>query len=169
MLSGQHAARATRQRLALMGHGGNGKAGINTKAKPKPMRPLSFENLVVDGGGPSPNGLVSFEHPAPEIMDFVESQLSGTQFSMKSLLAGTRIRVQNGGSAFQLDAAGNKTTIGPFVTVKSGCQPRPTSPPGLPGARRPHRRRPRPPPWTVPVGIPRKPPASFQAAPRAGR
>ena len=148
---------------------GNGKAGINTKAKPKPMRPLSFENLIVDGGGTSPNGLVSFdhvadddplptlffctvfkgqtgaavglstgsEHRAPEIMDFVESQLSGTQFSMKNLLAGTRIRVQNGASAFQLDAAGARTAIGPFVTVKGGCQPGPTSPPGLPGAPAP--------------------------------
>ena len=130
------------------------------------MRPQSFENLVVDGGGVSPSGLVSFdhvaedvrlptlffctvlkgqtgpvvalstgsEHRAPEIMDFVESQLSGTQFSMKNLLSGTRIRVQSGGSAFQLDASGNKSTISPFVTVKGGCQPGPTSPPGLPGA-----------------------------------
>jgi hypothetical protein len=146
---------------------GNGKAGINTKAKPKPMRPLSFENLIVDGGGSSPNGLVSFdhvadddplptlffctvfkgqtgaavglstgsEHQAPEIIDFVESQLSGTQFSMKNLLAGTRIRVQNGATAFQLDAGGSRTAIGPFVTVKGGCQPGPTSPPGLPPGR----------------------------------
>jgi Bacterial Ig domain len=78
------------------------------------------------------------EHRAPEIMDFVESQLSGTQFSMQSLLSGTRIRVQNGGSAFQLDAAGNRTTISPFVTVQGGCQPGPTTPPGLPGAPSPN-------------------------------
>ena len=45
---------------------GNGKAGINTKAKPKPMRPLSFENLIVDGGGSSPHGLVSFDHVAED-------------------------------------------------------------------------------------------------------
>jgi hypothetical protein len=162
----EHGAYVNSYRYANAALFGNGKAGLNTKAKPKPMRPLSFENLVVDGGGVSPSGLVSFdhvaedvrlptlffctvlkgqtgaavalstgsEHRAPEIMDFVESQLSGTQFSMKNLLSGTRIRVQSGGSAFQLDASGNKSTISPFVTVKGGCQPGPTSPPGLPGA-----------------------------------
>ena len=65
-------------------------------------------------------------------MDFVESQLSGAQFSMKSLLSGTRIRVQNGGAAFQLDAAGNRTTISPFVTVRGGCQPGPPHHPASP-------------------------------------
>jgi Bacterial Ig domain/G8 domain len=166
----EHGAYINSYRYANATLYGNGKAGINTKAKPKPMRPLSFENLIVDGGGSSPHGLVSFdhvaeddmlptlffctvfkgqtgaavglstgsEHRAPEIMDFVESQLSGTQFSMTSLLSGTRIRVQNGGSAFQLDAAGNRTTISPFVTVRGGCQPGPTTPPGLPGAPSPN-------------------------------
>jgi hypothetical protein len=146
------------------------------------MRPQSFENLVVDGGGVSPSGLVSFdhvaedvqlpilffctvvngqtgpavalstgsEHRAPEIMDFVESQLSGTPFSMKNLVSGTRIRVQSGGSAFQLDASGNKSTISPFVTVKGGCQTGPTSPPGLPGAPSPAPG-PAPPPSSVPT------------------
>jgi Bacterial Ig domain/G8 domain len=177
----EHGAYINSYRYADASLYGNGKAGINTKAKPKPMRPLSFENLVVDGGGTSPHGLVSFdhvaeddplptlffcnvfkgqtgaavalstgsEHRAPEIMDFVESQLSGTQFSMRDLLAGTRIRVQNGSSAFQLDAAGNRTTIDPFVTVRGGCQPGPTSPPGLPGAPSPA-----PPPTPGPIPDP---------------
>jgi hypothetical protein len=69
---------------------------------------------------------------------------------MKNLLSGTRIRVQNGGSAFQLDASGNKSTISPFVTVKGGCQPGPTSPPGLPGAPSPAPG-PAPPPSSVPT------------------
>jgi hypothetical protein len=56
---------------------------------------------------------------------------------MSNLLAGTRIRVQNGGSAFQLDAAGNRTTIGPFSTLNGGCEAGPISPPGLPGAPSP--------------------------------
>ena len=184
----EHGAYINSYRYANAALYGNGKAGINTKAKPKPMRPLSFENLVVDGGGTSPNGLVSFdhvaeddplpslflctvfkgqtgaavglstgsEHRAPEIMDFVDSQLSGTQFSMKNLLAGTRIRVQNGGSAFQLDAAGNRTTIAPFATARGSCQPGPTSPPGLPGA--PSAPPPPPPPTTSPPTT--RPPAS---------
>jgi hypothetical protein len=107
----EHGAYVNSYRYANAALFGNGKAGINTKAKPKPMRPLSFENLVVDGGGVSPSGLVSFdhvaedvrlpvlffctvlegqtgaavalstgsEHWAPEVIDFVESQLSGTQ------------------------------------------------------------------------------------------
>jgi Big-like domain-containing protein len=165
----EHGAYINSYRYANASIYGNGEAGINTKAKPKPMRPLSFENLIVDGGGSSPSGLVSFdhvadddplptlffctvfkaqtgaavalstgsEHRAPEIMDFVDSQFSGTQFSMRNLLAGTRIRVQNGGLAFQLDAAGNRTTIGPFSTLRGSCQPGPISPPGLPGAPSP--------------------------------
>jgi hypothetical protein len=36
---------------------------------------------------------------------FDETTVAGTR---KSLLSGTRVRVQNGGSAFQLDAAGTK-------------------------------------------------------------
>jgi hypothetical protein len=83
-------------------------------------------------------------------MDFVESQLSGTQFSMKNLVSGTRIRVQSGSSAFQLDASGTKSTISPFVTVKGGCQPGPTSPPGLPGTPSPDPG-PAPPPSSTPT------------------
>ncbi|HYY78377.1 MAG TPA: Ig-like domain-containing protein [Actinomycetes bacterium] len=144
---------------------GNGEAGINTKAKPKPTRPQSFENVIVDGGGVSPSGLVSYdhvadddplptlflhcvfrgqkgaavalsvgEHQAPEIMDFVDSTFTGTPFSMKGLLAGTRIRVQDGSSAYQLDAAGNKRAIAAFSTLRGSGQPGPTSPPGLPAA-----------------------------------
>jgi hypothetical protein len=30
------------------------------------MRPLSFENLIVAGGGSSPHGLVSFDHVAED-------------------------------------------------------------------------------------------------------
>jgi Bacterial Ig domain/G8 domain len=178
----EHGAYVNSYRYANAALFGNGKAGINSKAKPKPMRPQSFENLVVDGGGVSPSGLVSFdhvaedvrlpilffctvlkgqtgpavalstgsEHRAPEIIDFVESQLSGTQFSMRNLLSGTRVRVQNGASAFQLDASGAKSSIGPFVTVKGGCDPGPTSPPGLPGAPSPAPG-PAPPPSTVPT------------------
>ena len=188
----EHGAYINSYRYANATLYGNGKAGINTKAKPKPMRPLSFENLIVDGGGSSPHGLVSFdhvaeddplptlffctvfkgqtgaavglstgsEHRAPEIMDFVESQLSGAQFSMKSLLSGTRIRVQNGGAAFQLDAAGNRTTISPFVTVRGGCAPGPTTPPGLPGAPSPN-----PPPTPGPAPGPAPGPTTTQPGP----
>jgi hypothetical protein len=188
----EHGAYINSYRYANATLYGNGKAGINTKAKPKPMRPLSFENLIVDGGGSTPHGLVSFdhvaeddplptlffctvfkgqtgaavglstgsEHRAPEIMDFVESQLSGAQFSMKSLLSGTRIRVQNGGAAFQLDAAGNRTTISPFVTVRGGCQPGPTTPPGLPGAPSPN-----PPPTPGPAPGPAPGPTTTQPGP----
>ncbi len=161
----EHGAYVNSYRYANAAVYGNGRAGINTKAKPQPSRPLSFQNMIVDGGGISPSGLVSFdhvadddllptlflhcvfkgqtgaavalslgEHQAPEIMDFVEPQFSGTAFSMKGLLPGTRIRVQNGASAYQLDAAGNKTTISPFSTLKASDQLGPTSPPGLPGA-----------------------------------
>jgi Bacterial Ig domain/G8 domain len=161
----EHGAYVNSYRYANAALFGNGKAGINTKAKPQDMRPLSFENILVDGGGISPAGLVSFdhvaaddlrpilffhcefkgqtgaavslslgEHQAPEIMDFVDSNFSGTAFQMRNLLPGTRIRVQNGTSAFQLDAAGNRTTISPFSTLKGSGTIGPTSAPGLPGA-----------------------------------
>lgn len=134
---------------------GNGKAGINTKAKPMSVRPLSFENMIVDGGGVSPSGLVSYdhvasddmlptlffhcvfrgqpgasvalwvdsEHQAPEVMDFVDSQFSATPFSMKGLLAGTRIR-----------ACANRR-----ATTRRSCSPGPRSPspPGRTPCRRP--------------------------------
>jgi Bacterial Ig domain len=52
-------------------------------------------------------------------------------------------RVQNGGSAFKLDAAGNRTTISPFATVRGGCQPGPPHPPASLAPRPRTRRRPR--------------------------
>jgi hypothetical protein len=186
----EHGAYINSYRYANAATYGNGKAGINTKAKPDPVRPLSFENMIVDGGGISPNGLVSSdhvadddprptlflndvfkgqtgaavslftgsEHRAPEIMDFVDSQFSGTPFSMRSLLSGTRIRVQNGGSAYQLDATGAKTAISPFSTLSARGEPGPTSPPGLPGA-----------PSTAPAPSPptTQPPASTTTTTRA--
>jgi len=188
----EHGAYVNSYRYASAAVYGNGKAGINTKAKPQSSRPLSFENLVVDGGGISPNGLVSndhiaddvklpllflndvfkgqtgaavalstgSEHQAPEIIDFVDSQFSGTPFSMRNLLAGTRIRVQNGGAAFQLDAAGNQTGISPFSTLVARGQPGPTSPPGLPGA-------PSPAPAPLPSPPTTQPPASTTTTTRA--
>src|SRR5262245_7205327 len=47
--------------------GRNGEAGINTKAEPKPIRPLSFENMIVDGCDTTPSGLVSFDHIADDV------------------------------------------------------------------------------------------------------
>jgi hypothetical protein len=139
----EHGAYVNSYRYANAALFGNGKAGINTKAKPRDVRPLSFENILVDGGGISPAGLVSFdhvasddlrpilffhcefkgqtgaavslllgEHQAPEIMDFVDSNFSGTAFQMRNLLSGTRIRVQNGTSAFQLDAGPARRPLG---------------------------------------------------------
>ena len=76
---------------------------------------------------------------------------------MKSLLSGTRIRVQNGGSAFQLDAAGNRSTISPFVTVRGGCQPGPNlTPPASPA--------PLPEPAAGPAAAPHRPAADHRPA-----
>ena len=130
------------------------------------MRPLSFENLIVDGGGSSPHGLVSFdhvaeddplptlffctvfkgqtgaavglstgsEHWAPEIMDFVESQLSGAQFSMKSL----PVRHPDPGPERRRGLPARRRRQPhhhqPLRHRPGRLPARPTTPPGLPGA-----------------------------------
>jgi hypothetical protein len=94
--------------------------------------PTVFVNDVFKGQTGAAVALWVGEHQAPEVIDLVNSELSGTPFSIKALLAGSRIRVQTGGSAYQLDAAGNRSAIAPFATVAAAGQPGPTSPPGLP-------------------------------------
>ena len=143
---------------------GNGFAALDSKARPKSFRPLRYQNIVFDGGGVSPNGLVAYDHNAPDVttpiqiingqfkgqtgaavrlflksehqaaefFDFVDSTFAGTAFSINSL-AGTRIRVQNGSTAYQLNNVGTKTTIAPFTTLAGSGTPGPTSPPGQAG------------------------------------
>jgi hypothetical protein len=63
----EHGAYVNSYRYSNAAVYGNGEAGINTKAKPDSARPLSFENIIVDGGGTTPNGLVSNDHVADDI------------------------------------------------------------------------------------------------------
>lgn len=76
-------------------------------SRPALYRNCSFDSVSVENDGSDNN---------PGLYDFVDCGLQAEDFSFPSAEAGTRIRVQNGSTAFELDASGSKTAIAPFYT-----------------------------------------------------
>lgn len=74
---------------------------------PTLYRNCSFTEVEIDNASSRDN---------PGLYDFVNCGLSPSDFKLTSVEPGTRIRVQDGGSAYSLDSQGQRQSISPFYS-----------------------------------------------------